>query len=171
MSNPAVAEQTYAGEGAPQPNGSAFPDIKALAVELADVAVSFTRLLYGGEPPAARLHLAERLHELRELFDDPRAELGVLTDHYALWHWERVAVPDADPATYRLWRSPRGEAEGVFIECLTLSAGEATKASRRWRTGHYLYGTMTYTSPSLGDLYADKALARHVGLTAGAVTP
>lgn len=150
--------------GAPSttpPKGAAFPDLNALALELADVAVSFAQSLHRGEPPHKRLHLAERLQELRELFGDSRADLGVLTDGHALWRWERVEVPDADPERYRQWRHATGEWDGVFVECLTRSAGEGMKASRTWRAGNYSYGTMTYTSPPIGDLYVDKALARH----------
>lgn len=143
------------------PKGAAFPDLNALALELADVAVSFAQSLHRGEPPHKRLRLAERLHELRELFGDPRAELGVLTDGHALWRWERMEVPDADPATFKQWRCATGEWNGVFVERHTRGAGEGTKGSTMWRAGNYTYGTMIYTSPPVGDLYADKALARH----------
>lgn len=146
---------------AAQPDGAAFPDLNTLAVELADVSVSFAQSLHRGEPPHKRLNLAGRLQELRELFCDPRAELGVLTGAHALWHWELAEVPDADPATFKQWRCAKGENDGVFVECLTRGAGEGTKGGKAWRAGNYSHGTMIYTSPPVGDLYADKALARH----------
>jgi hypothetical protein len=159
MSTP--TEKPPAGEARARPSGAAFPDLNALAVELADVAVAFTQSIHRGEPQYRRLRLSERLQELRELFGDQRAELGVLTDAHALWRWERVDVPDADPEKYKQWRCAKGEWDGVFVECLTRGAGDGMKGSRTWRAGNYSYGTMTFTSPPVGDLYADKALARH----------
>lgn len=144
-----------------QPDGAAFPDLNTLALELADVSVSFAQSLHRGEPQHKRLNLAGRLQELRELFGDPRADFGVLTGFYALWRWERVEVPDADPATFKQWRCGCDGA-GAFVECLTRGGGEGTKGSKTWRAGNYSHGTMIYTSPPVGDLYADKALARHI---------
>jgi len=163
MSTP--TEKPPAGEADAERNGAAFPDLNTLALELADVAVAFTQSVHRGEPQHKRLHLAERLQELRELFGDPRAELGVLTDAHALWRWERVDVLDADPETFKQWRCAKGEGQGVFVECLTRGASEGVKRSRTWRAGNYSHGTMFYTSPPIGDLYADKALARHAEYT------
>ncbi len=159
MSTP--TEKPPAGEALAQPSGAAFPDLNALAVELADVAVAFTQSIHRGEPQYRRLRLSERLQELRELFGDPRAELGVLTDAHALWRWERVDVPDADPEKYKQWRCEMEPGKGVFVECLTRGVGDGMKGSRTWRAGNYIHGTMTFTSPPVGDSYADKALARH----------
>lgn len=163
ITQPLGADQSIGAlpNGAAPLNGAAFPDINALALELADVAVAFAQSLHRGDSWCKRLPLAERLQELRELFGDPRAELYILTGVHALWRWERVEEPDADSERYKQWRCANGEDDGVFVECLTRGAGEGTKGSKTWRAGNYSHGTMTYTSPPIGDLYADKALARH----------